>query len=71
MPLLRPLVTMVFVGIAVPYLMRQVRKPGRWIGMPFLWSMNRSHSALSDWGLEHVRIGKDFRAALARSRKRR
>jgi len=41
-------------------LMRQVRKPHRWIGRPFLWIMNQTHSALTDWGLEHVAIEKDF-----------
>jgi SAM-dependent methyltransferase len=46
-------------GVAV-VLMRQVRKPNRWIGRPFLWLMNRTHSALTDWGLEHVAIEKDF-----------
>ena len=57
---LRPLLTMVFVAIAVPSVMRQCRKPGRWIGRPFLWSMNHSHSALTDWGLGHLRIEKGF-----------
>jgi len=46
-------------GVATA-LMRQVRKPHRWIGRPFLWIMNRTHSALTDWGLEHVVIEKDF-----------
>ena len=46
-------------GVAV-VLMRQVRKPHRWIGRPFLWIMNRTHSALTDWGLEHVAIEPDF-----------
>jgi SAM-dependent methyltransferase len=59
--MLRPLLTLVMLAVAVAYLLRQVRKPGRWIGRPFLWSMNRSHSALTDWGLGHVRIGKGFR----------
>src|SRR5262249_17410319 len=27
---------------------------------PFLWIMNRSHSALTDWGLRQVRIEKHF-----------
>lgn len=43
------------------YLLKQVRKPSRWVGRPFLWMMNASHSALTDWGLRHVRIAKDFR----------
>src|SRR5215831_21409000 len=46
-------------GVAI-VLMRQVRKPHRWIGRPFLWIMNRTHSALTDWGLEHVAIEPDF-----------
>jgi len=50
---------LVTIGIAVA-LMRQVRKPNRWVGRPFLWIMNRTHSSLTDWGLEHVSIDKQF-----------
>jgi SAM-dependent methyltransferase len=46
--------------IAVPYMLRQVRRPTRWVGRFFLWTMNQSHSALTDWGLEHVEIEPDF-----------
>jgi len=35
----------------------QCRKPSGWLGRFILWSMNRGHSRLTDWGLEHVRIG--------------
>jgi SAM-dependent methyltransferase len=42
------------------YLVRQVRKPSRWIGRPFAWMMNRSHSDLTDWGLQHAQIDKNF-----------
>jgi len=42
------------------YLLNQVRKPSRWLGRPFLWMMNLSHSPLTDWGLQHVRIDNDF-----------
>jgi SAM-dependent methyltransferase len=42
-------------------LLYQVRKPSRWLGRPFLWMMNLSHSPLTDWGLQHVRVEKDFR----------
>lgn len=45
----------------VPYLLYQARKPSRWIGRFFLWSMNFSHSDLTDWGLTHVSIEKDFK----------
>lgn len=46
--------------VAAPYVLYQVRKPGRWLGQPFAWLMNNSHSALTRWGFEHVVIGKDF-----------
>src|SRR5882724_5761653 len=45
---------------AIPYLFIQVRKPSRWIGRPFAWIMNSSHSQLTDWGMKHIVIGKDF-----------
>jgi SAM-dependent methyltransferase len=50
--------TVALVGITL-YLMRQVRKPSRWLGRPFAWIMNSSHSALTDWGLEHAPIKSD------------
>ena len=43
------------------YLINQVRKPARWVGRPFLWMMNASHSGLTDWGLRHVQINKNSR----------
>jgi ubiquinone/menaquinone biosynthesis C-methylase UbiE len=46
--------------IGTLYLLRQVRKPTRWIGRLFVWVMNKSHSTLTDWGLQHVLIEKDF-----------
>lgn len=42
------------------YLIRQFRKPSRWVGRPFLWLMNQRHSNLTDWGLQHVQIDKNF-----------
>lgn len=42
------------------YVLRQVRKPDRWAGRLFLWMMNSSHSAVTDWGLQHVQIARDF-----------
>lgn len=42
--------------VAAVCLARQVRKPAPWIGVPFAMLMNRTHSALTDWGLGHVRI---------------
>jgi ubiquinone/menaquinone biosynthesis C-methylase UbiE len=43
------------------YVLNQVRKPSRWLGRPFAWMMNLSHSRLTDWGLQHTRIEMDFR----------
>lgn len=42
------------------YVVNQVRKPTRWVGQFFVWMMNMSHSALTNWGLKHVLIGQRF-----------
>ena len=42
------------------YILNQVRKPDRWAGRFFTWVMNMTHSGLTDWGLTHVQIGKNF-----------
>ena len=34
----------------------QCQKPRGWLGRFVLWSMNRRHSTVTDWGLEHVSI---------------
>lgn len=34
----------------------QCQRPTGWIGRLVLWSMNRRHSALTDWGLHHLSI---------------
>jgi SAM-dependent methyltransferase len=41
------------------YLINQVKKPSRWTGRFFLALMNKSHSSLTDWGLQHVQINPD------------
>lgn len=46
--------------VVTVYLIRQFRKPSRWVGRPFLWIMNQRHSNLTDWGLQHVQIEKNF-----------
>lgn len=58
--MIRRLTTIALTVLAAFYMLRQVRKPGRWVGRLFLWSMNQSHSALTDWGLEHVSIESRF-----------
>jgi SAM-dependent methyltransferase len=46
--------------IFLPYLLNQIRKPTGWLGRFILWTMNLSHSDLTDWGLTHVRINQRF-----------
>lgn len=58
--MIRQLVSVMMSVIALPYVLNQVRKPTRWVGRFFLWTMNMSHSGLTDWGLEHVHIEKSF-----------
>ena len=42
------------------YVMYQARRPSRWVGQLYAWLMGFSHSGLTDWGLEHVSIEKQF-----------
>ena len=42
--------------IAGAYMMRQVRKPSRWLGRITVRDMNKRHAPLTDWGLTHVEI---------------
>jgi ubiquinone/menaquinone biosynthesis C-methylase UbiE len=58
--MIRQAALLVALAIALPYVLNQVRRPTRWVGRFFLWTMNMSHSALTDWGLEHVEIQSDF-----------
>jgi ubiquinone/menaquinone biosynthesis C-methylase UbiE len=40
-------------------LLSQCKKPRGWLGRFNVWSMNFRHSKLTDWGLQHVPIGKN------------
>jgi SAM-dependent methyltransferase len=60
MSLTRQLFATAFAVVTVPYMLRQVRKPTRWVGRFFAWTMNLSHSALTDWGLTHASIDTGF-----------
>jgi SAM-dependent methyltransferase len=40
------------------YFIRQCRKPSGWLGRVVAGGMNRSHGALTSWGLEHVQAGR-------------
>src|SRR5436190_23213994 len=55
------LIVRIVVGIGlVAVLTRQCRKPAGWPGRFVAWGMNRSHAAMTDWGLGHVTIGSAF-----------
>ena len=56
----RVIIWAITIGVAI-YLTRQARKPNKWLGRPFLWAMNLSHSALTDWGLQQVSVEPDFK----------
>jgi ubiquinone/menaquinone biosynthesis C-methylase UbiE len=46
--------------VVLMYTLNQVRKPAQYVGRFFLWMMNISHSGLTDWGLKHVQVEKQF-----------
>jgi ubiquinone/menaquinone biosynthesis C-methylase UbiE len=41
------------------YVMNQVRKPSKGLGRVMASAMNESHSAMTDWGLQHASIEKN------------
>lgn len=47
-------------AVITVFALREVRRPSRLLGRPFLWIMNFSHSRLTDWGLSHVQFEKRF-----------
>jgi SAM-dependent methyltransferase len=47
---------------AVLVLLSQCRKPKGWLGRLVARNMNARHSRLTDWGLAHVQLGRDFTA---------
>lgn len=46
--------------IAMAYMLRQVRKPTKWVGRLIVSIMNRSHSGMTDWALEKCTIETHF-----------
>jgi len=38
----------------------QCQKPTGWLGRIVLWNMNSRHSKVTDWGLAHVSMPKDY-----------
>jgi SAM-dependent methyltransferase len=46
---------------AAVYVVRQVKKPTRFVGQLFARMMNRSHSALTDWALAHLKVDGEAR----------
>jgi SAM-dependent methyltransferase len=54
---MRQLLKAIVALAAAWYLLNQFRRPTRWFGSIVAWTMNYSHSAMTDWGLDHVAIG--------------
>ena len=55
--MLRRVVTL---AVAVPlilWVLAQCRKPRGVLGRAVAWGMNQSHSAMTDWALNDVRVG--------------
>lgn len=44
---------------AAVYVVRQVKKPTRFVGRLFACLMNSSHSALTDWAFTHLKVDKE------------
>ena len=57
---MRQLLKAIATFAAVWYLLNQFRRPTRWFGRIVAWTMNHSHSAMTDWGLAHIEIGPRF-----------
>ena len=56
----RHLASIALAVVVVVVVTGQCRKSTWWPGRFFLMIMNRSHSGVADWGLEHVSIETDF-----------
>jgi len=50
------------IGAMAWYMIRQCRKPHGWLGGLIVRIMNRSHSDLISWGLEHVQVSRSYAA---------
>jgi SAM-dependent methyltransferase len=50
------IVNLAIAAVVVALVAGQCRKPRWLIGRAILWTMNRSHSRVTDWGLTHVAI---------------
>lgn len=59
-PIIKDVVTAALAVGVVFLLPRLVRKPAGWPGKASLWLMNRRHSSVTDWGLSHVSIERQF-----------
>ena len=46
--------------VAARLIVRQCRKPDRWLGRLMARTMNHSHAAMTAWGLSHVVVEKNF-----------
>ena len=54
--MIRQLAVIIIATAVVALLLNQCRKPQWFPGRLFLWIMNRRHSSLTDWGLQHIPV---------------
>ena len=59
-PMVGEVIRLGAVAVLCGYLMRQVRKPSRWVGRFIVKGMNQRHAPLTDWGVSHVKIGTQW-----------
>ena len=45
--------------VLIVWIFRQVRKPSGWLGKRVVHAMNLGHSAMTDWGLQHITVVPD------------
>jgi len=51
------LATIALTIVAILIVVSQCRKPWSPVGRGFAWLMNRTHAAVTQWGLDHVTVG--------------
>ena len=59
-PMIGSLIKLGVMAVACGYLIRQVRRPSRWLGRIIVTDMNKRHASLTDWGISHVEIKEEW-----------
>ena len=54
--MIKQLAVLIITSVVVALVLNQCRKPRWFPGRFLLWTMNRRHSALTDWGLQQIPV---------------